>query len=127
VTLPEPRYVVTEIEGYEITEPPASTPGVSFTVIDRHVCHRVMQTFRSEDYKRDDGRHTGNAMRIATARANAHRKCERLNGELPGTEIVTPRARFRPTCPKCGRIQSGHLLVCAFAGCGADLTKQTRR
>jgi hypothetical protein len=55
VTLPEPRYVVTELKGFSIN-PGASessrVQGLSCHVIDRHQNYRLLATYRTEDRPR---------------------------------------------------------------------------
>jgi hypothetical protein len=105
--LPEPRYVVTELTGYlddrSSHRQVAGAPGVSYHVIDRHIAHRLLATYRTEDHGRLDGRFCSNGTRIAHCRMLAERLAAKLNGTAPP---VAPRPsgsrRFRPTCPECG-------------------------
>jgi hypothetical protein len=44
------RYVVREIEGYNVEAVGSPRQGLSVHVLDRLRCHRIMRTWRSEDY-----------------------------------------------------------------------------
>jgi hypothetical protein len=78
VTLPEPRYVVTEIEGYVVGGNGSGRPGLSCMVIDRHVNYRLLGTYRTEDHEGGRG-YTHERIRAET-RLQAHRHASRLNG-----------------------------------------------
>lgn len=106
-----PRYVVTELEGYATTNPYGSRrhPGLSVHVVDVPFNHRVVGTWRSEDY--------GGAWRgRVTARHLANARCAVLNGEAP---VVLRHGRFMPKCPRCGLLNPPRFAVCA--GCDERL------
>jgi hypothetical protein len=75
--LPEPRYVVTELEGYLKGGNGSRAPGLSCTVIDRHENRRIAGVYRSEDFS---GRSWTAARARAETRLRAHRLAARLNG-----------------------------------------------
>jgi hypothetical protein len=84
ITLSEPRYVVTELEGYPIRagvrERGSHPPGISCHVIDRHRSHRLLATYASEDRSRG-WKGGGHEAKLADARARAAEHCDRLNAE----------------------------------------------
>jgi hypothetical protein len=89
------RYVVTELEGYlqlggDRRRPLHAKPGLSVQVIDRATCHRVVASFRSEDY---GGRHD-RAREIA--RHKAAKRCAELNGTSPPSIVAS--IGLRATC-----------------------------
>lgn len=108
--LVSPRYAVTELEGFRSAH---HKPGASFTVVDRHWNHRMVRTFRSEDYRRSPASST-----IEQARHAANRLAHKLNGEaepepMPAYE---PHDNFRATCPRCGRVCDYGAIYCSEDG-----------
>lgn len=76
--LPEPRYIVTEIEGFLSEDRHSGRPGLSCMVIDRHNNYRLLGTYRTEDHGGGSG-WTHERIRAET-RLRAHRHLARLNG-----------------------------------------------
>ena len=88
-----PRFVVTELEGYaEAT----AARGLSVQVLDRAYCHRVVKTWRSEDYRR-----ASNQTPFQQVRHRARVTCEALNAGQP-MPTYFGRKRVTPTCGSCG-------------------------
>jgi hypothetical protein len=89
------RFVVTELEGYlqlggDRRRPPHAKPGLSVQVIDRATCHRVVASFRTEDY---GGRHD----RVREiVRHKAAKRCAELNGTSPPSIVAS--LGLRATC-----------------------------
>lgn len=74
------RYTVTELHGFYL--PARGTnerPGMSVHVIDTLACHRIVATWRTEDYAGSSfGSRTG---KDAALRGFARDACDRLNAE----------------------------------------------
>ena len=76
--LPEPRYVVTEIEGWAISPTGANhsrPPGISCQVLDSHLNYKLLGAWRTEDQPHHGGR-VGMRTRV---RAAAREHAARLN------------------------------------------------
>lgn len=99
------RYVVTELEGYAKPDRRARV-GLSVQVIDTATCHRVVKSWRSEDYR---NRH-GNSQEWARKKGREYAAA--LN------EGRTPRRDrgFRATCPLCRRRLLPNETTCAHCG-----------
>lgn len=114
--LPGPRYIVTELEGW--SEQPgrgkSNLMGLSVHVLDTAWNHRLLRTWRTEDYH-IGGKWTKERVR-ETIPAKAHAYADALNrGKAP----PEPRHRgFRPRCPKCGTRCAVGATHCT---CGQDL------
>jgi len=72
------RYIVTEIEGYGVRAAGAARRGLSVHVLDTLVCHRIVRTWRTEDYgstafkgRAAKDRWIRNAAAVFAARLNA--------------------------------------------------------
>lgn len=50
-SIPVPRYVVTELEGYDTAARSAKRPGLSCHIIDTAVNHRLIASYRTESYR----------------------------------------------------------------------------
>jgi hypothetical protein len=82
-------------------------------VLDTLWNHRVVGTFRSEDYGGTVTR------RHEEARYRAHRLAAELNDEPPPE--FNRSWQFKPTCPKCGRRADPDAAYCR---CGKNLYRQ---
>ncbi len=75
------RYIVTELEGFATVKvsPSPRPPGISCHIIDKFVNHRLMATYRTEDY---ENRGITRARRRVLVREAARAHAERLNAAL---------------------------------------------
>jgi hypothetical protein len=70
---------VTELHGYWVSSQTPGATGMSLHVIDTLVCHRIVATWRTEDYAGSSfGSRVG---KDAALRGFARETCERLNAE----------------------------------------------
>lgn len=110
-----PRFIVTELEGYWGAQDGGGrvNTGLSIQVCDRLVCYRVVWSRRSEDIGNNSD------ARKDRLRHEALTVAARLNGEPEPEPLHRWRARFRPTCPKCGAKWDKRVAYCP--SCHANL------
>lgn len=116
----QPRYVVTELEGWERADAARGAhrvPGLSVQVLDRLYCYRVVRSWRSEDYG-GPGKRKREYIRHAAATY-----CAQLNGGEPPAPLARSY-RFRPTCPNCGKRAAVWTLDGARCECGANFYRR---
>jgi hypothetical protein len=107
---PSRRFVVTEFEGWAEVTSAYRRPGLSVHVLDTACNHRVVGTWRSEDYAG-----TGERKR-AVVRHRAARVAAELNGEPEPAPLTY--SGLAPTCPRCGRRADPDAAYCK---CGKNL------
>ncbi len=80
MSLPEPRCVVTELEGWTISSDSAKRsgpPGIAVHVLDRHLNYKLLGSWRTEDVRWAPNREG----RRSLCRERAREHCDRLNRE----------------------------------------------
>lgn len=109
------RYVVTELEGYANPDHTARA-GLSVQVLDTLVCHRVVKSWRSEDYRNRNG----NSQEWARKKGREHAAAMN-EGKAP------PRDKgFRATCPLCRRRLQPNETTCSHCGGASVFAPPTR-
>lgn len=111
------RFVITEVRGYREAGT-TGKPGLSTHVLDTRNCHRIIGSWRTEDYGGSLER------RYSIVRHRAACFLAALNGE---PKPAPPRnyfyGVFQPTCPKCGDKCDPKAARCS---CGANLYRRER-
>lgn len=92
----EPRFIVTELEGFDTVDRRTGNPGLSCHVIDTHWNYRLVRTWRTEDYYR---RGYAFACRYVRQRAQEHAAYLNAGKTPPAATIARERQRWSPdTC-----------------------------